>query len=969
MSNCDREIGNTECGERNSSIAADSMNSRYTRISTNSKLNIIHTNCQSAMNKKSEVANLINTQKPHILALTEFGASGEIRDDELGIEGYTIYRKNHSDGSGGPGKGVALYVKNVLNHSAAPGMEGLEFDCANWCIIKLARNKSLLFGVVYRSPNSTNENNQNMLALLQAAAAANCQYLNICGDFNMPLIDWNVGRSLESENAYSSEFIEVVEELSLFQHARNSTRFRGEQNSCLDLILTNEEFMIDEIRELPPIGKSDHICQQWELIVSEAMFRNTSIMRPNFKRARWPDLKNELRDYENEAEDQPSIMFDKFVKMVTDAKSRHIPMCKPRSNQHRLPWMKSPRIKRQRTAQWRSWKKFKQTRSARDYDEYKMERNRLCSMIRTAKMNYEGRLISDMKHNPNLFHGHCRRTLKTKQGVTNVINGSGTLTETEQETADALNSYYQSVFTRDDAALTPEFHQRTEEKIVDVVLTVETIEEQLQGLNPNKAAGPDGVESRLLKECAEEVAPVLQQIFRKSLDESEVPERWKEAEIIPIHKGGSKATMANFRPVALTSVVCKVLERIVCSAILAFLATNHLITQQQHGFVRGRSCQTNILLCMEKWTDIIDSGKSVDVAYFDYAKAFDKVSHRLLLIKLRAYGIDGKLLAWLAAWLNNRKQRVVVGNAKSAWLSVISGTTQGTVLGFLLFLLFINDLPGECAPEDESLIQLLADDTKTFQVISEDANGHARDQKDLQNRVDRIAQWANTWHMEINPGKSKVMHVGKRNPGLPYFINGTEIAPVTTEKDIGFWIRDDLSTTTHVQKARGKALAEISRIRRNFSYIDKRAFCILYNQRIRPHLDYGMTACPPGTVAEAKLLEAVQSKATALVHGLRHRNAEERRKFLGLMTLEQRRERGDMIEVFKILKGQTRIGSTLFWEVGVCKRGAFGEGESNQWKKSMAVFLGACTRLFSSLCRSVSLSVGPLLFCTFLNDF
>ena len=155
------------------------------------------------------------------------------------------------------------------------------------------------------------------------------------------------------------------------------------------------------------------------------------------------------------------------------------------------------------------------------------------------------------------------------------------------------------------------------------------------------------------------------------------------------------------------------------------------------------------------------------------------------------------------------------------------------------------------------------------------------------------------------------MHIGKNNPGLPYCINGTQIAAVTTE-DIGFWVTDDLSTSTHVHKARCKALAEIAQITRNFSYIDKRAFCTLYNQRIRPHLDYGMTACPPGTVAEGKLLESVQSKATAMVQGLRHRNTEERRKVLGLMTLEQRRERGDLIEVFKSLRGFTRIYPAQF---------------------------------------------------------
>ena len=152
-------------------------------------------------------------------------------------------------------------------------------------------------------------------------------------------------------------------------------------------------------------------------------------------------------------------------------------------------------------------------------------------------------------------------------------------------------------------------------------------------------------------------------------------------------------------------------------------------------------------------------------------------------------------------------------------------------------------------------------------------------------------------------------------------MDGLEISSVKLEKDIGFWIRDDLSTTTHVQKARCKALAEICRIRRNFSYIDKRAFCILYNQRVRPHLDYGMAACPPNTCAEAKLMEAVQSKATALVQGMRGKSSEERRKELGLMKLEERRERGDLIEVFKILNGLTRINPREFWEVRDARNG------------------------------------------------
>ena len=166
------------------------------------------------------------------------------------------------------------------------------------------------------------------------------------------------------------------------------------------------------------------------------------------------------------------------------------------------------------------------------------------------------------------------------------------------------------------------------------------MQETLEGLDPNKAAGPDEIDSRTLKECSKELAPLLHQLYRKSMDEAEVPEQWKEANVIPIHKNGSKAIMGNYRPVALTSIICKVFERILCAIIMAYLMLHNLITEQQHGFVRGRSCQTNILLCLERWTEINDNGNSVDVAYFDYAKAFDKVSHRLLLIKLKCFCDD-----------------------------------------------------------------------------------------------------------------------------------------------------------------------------------------------------------------------------------------------------------------------------------------------------------------------------------------
>ena len=884
---------------------------------------MIHTNCQSGMNKRSEINDMVDCRKPHILALTEFGASNNVKDSELGVEGYTLYRGNHSDGNGGPGRGAALYISNLLNHSACPGLDDVAFDCSAWSIVRLTNSKTLLVGVIYRSPNSPEINNQNLLTIMELAKRANCSQLVICGDFNLPSIEWNNWTCLDGETSYASRFLSAAEDWGWCQHVKSSTRFRNDQNSCLDLIFTSEQNMVNEVTELPPLGKSDHVCQQWELVVEEMIYRNTAATRYNFKRADWASVKAGIRQFRFDPDDSPTVMNAKLTECINDLKVKHIPRCRPKSIQYRLPWMRNAGLKAQRSEKWKRWKKFKETGLPRDYDAYKMERNRLNDMTKSAKIKYERCLITDMKANPNLFHGHCRRSLKTKEGVSNVVDAQGNLTKTEDEAASALNEYYQSVFTEDDGStVAPVFTEKTCERLADVTFMEETVEDLLSSRDPNKAAGPDGIESRLLKECATELAPILSDLFQKSMDVGEVPESWKEANIVPIHKTGSKAKMSNFRPVALTSVVSKVCEKILCMTIMAFLTMNNLISQQQHGFVSGRSCQTNILLCLERWTEMLDNGSSVDVAYFDYAKAFDKVSHRLLLVKLKGYGIDGKLLAWLSDYLDKRRQRVVVGNAKSPWLEVVSGTTQGTVLGFLLFLLYINDLPETCSPEDEALIMLLADDTKSFQEISKDSAQQIGNQQDLQRRIDRIAQWAKDWKMEIHPAKSKVLHIGRTNPGFPYRIDGQEISTVALEKDIGFWVSEDLSSMTHVQKAKGKAMAEIARIRRNFSFIDKKAFCILYNQRIRPHLDYGMAACPPSTSAEAKTLEAVQSKATALVLGMRGKNSEERRKLLGLMTLQQRRERGDLIEVYKILNGLTRIDPAAFWEVRTARNGA-----------------------------------------------
>ena len=437
--------------------------------------------------------------------------------------------------------------------------------------------------------------------------------------------------------------------------------------------------------------------------------------------------------------------------------------------------------------------------------------------------------------------------------------------------------------------------------------------------------GSDGLESVIFKTCAEELSYPLYLIFCKSLDTGVVPDLWRKSEICPIHKKGPSNLVENFRPVNLTQIPSKGFESLLKKALTSHLDAQNLFSVEQHGFLKGRSCQSNILECKEEWTRILDEGDWVDVVYFDYKMAFDSVNHHLLIEKLKWYGISGKIIKWMEAFLSNRFQRVKIGNAKSSWRRVLSGTTQGSVIGVILFILYINDLPhkGLNGPtprsQKETKIKLLADDTKAFRRISK--SQPSADADELQKAIDDICEWSEIWQMKIHPDKTKVLHLGNENPKREYGINGKKIAKTDLEKDIGFLMNETLTSSNHVSKNRSRALGEIATIRRSFDYLDENTFKLLYNQKIRPHLEWGSIATPPDSRAEATTLERVQSKATHLLKNLGHLSAEERRKRLNLFALDHRRVRGDLLEVYKITKGLTRINHNQFWEITASRNG------------------------------------------------
>ena len=314
------------------------------------------------------------------------------------------------------------------------------------------------------------------------------------------------------------------------------------------------------------------------------------------------------------------------------------------------------------------------------------------------------------------------------------------------------------------------------------------------------------------------------------------PNEWKNANVTPIHKKGDRTDPSNYRPVSLTSQVCKVLESIIVDKITEHLTKNNLLNDAQHGFREGRSCLTNLLETLEQWTEIIDEGDAIDVAYLNFRKAFDLVSHEHLIYKLSKYGIKGKLLEWIKDFLKDRTQRVVIRGTASSPRKVTSGVPQGSVLGPLLFLIFINDLPLGLL----SALSLFADDSKLFSRIvkskkkgkKSNINGSAI----LQNDLNAVLEWANKWRMEFNVDKCKIMHLGHNNPKTTYSMGGSNLEETEEERDLGVLIDNKLDFGKHIRTIVGKANRVLGMIRVSFSCLNIPMMYNLYTSPVRPLL-------------------------------------------------------------------------------------------------------------------------------------
>jgi len=842
---------------------------------------VVLLNARSLRNKMPQFRAWVAASSYSAIAITETWLdTGRDFLGEYHLPGYAMFSKERVGRRGG---GVLLYVRTHLSAIEVRTESPHEFVGADL----RGCNPSLRIVVAYRPPHLSRESDESLYRDLARVVQDGATVL--VGDFNCH-VDWEQGRA----GAEGMRLVDFANDCFLTQVVREPTRGRN----TLDLVFASEEELVRQVEIGPALDGSDHEVVAFEVVVRPDAERIRSGVRLNLRLANFGRFVRELE----EADIQPGASVEEewmeLRERYLDIQSRCIPAKRVGGSQKRNPTWFSRELAAAIGERKRLYRAFRADPSPEPERALTQQRRLVKRMTRQAKAEEERRVALTCKDNPKEFYAFVNRH-KAGRSLGPLKTATGDVLTEEGEMAEEFNSYFASVFTVEDVrAPAPVVVYEGAERLEEVGISLEEVRACLEQLNPHKAPGPDGFLPKVMREVASGLAPHLSRVFRRSLETGEVPTDWRRADVVPIPKKGPEDTAGNFRPVSLTSVPGKVLESVLKTRIARHLEENGLLLNSQHGFRSGRSCLTNLLEFYHAMFQEYDRSGAVDVVFLDFQKAFDKVPHRRLMAKVRALGIGGQVARWIEEWLAGRRQRVVVRGTSSEWCDVTSGVPQGSVLGPLLFVIYINDI-------DSGLLTRMskfADDTK----LGVDAANEAEVEQ-LRRDLGRLGEWSEKWQMPFNTGKCSVVHVGVANPRTQYRLCGELISPKLSELDLGVVVNSEFKFGEQCIAAEKKAQKVLGYVKRLFVHRDRRTVMTLYKTLVRPILEYAVQFWSPTYRVDVDRLERVQRRATKLVPELRNFGYERRCRELDLLTLEQRRLRGQLIETFKIVRGHSTL--------------------------------------------------------------
>ena len=798
----------------------------------------------------------------------------------LGLNGFSVFRADRSNGND-PHGGVLVAIRTFLNpiayaHNTENEVLFVEID---------VNGNKLKIVTVYRSTSMTSYQNQTFVDFLRGKLQFESRFI-LVGDLNYPRIDW---QNLVSDCPRERLFLDFVNENCLHQHVSEPTR----GGNILDLICCTEPDLVSQVFVGEQFSTSDHSYVTCKLNI----FRPKRDKRafPNFYRADWETIRLYLSciDWDQIFLNcEVNSMYEIFVLKIRHAVDNFIPLSVPIDKTAR--WENST-IKRMVAKKRRKWSLYQRNPSRRQKRQYNRYAKYVKRQVHFIKSDYEKKLFRNRNSSQKSFYSYVDRvTGSKKQTDIHQLKVGGVTFSSSYQKALALSDQYRSVYTIENDLIPPSEQKMPPDSFSDLQITETDIFEAIRKMNAGGAPGPDCIYPKFIKEMSCFLIKPIMSIFRKSLQTGQVPKLWRSGIIVPIYKNNRKPEdPSSYRPVCLTSVVCKLFERIIHKYLIIYLRVNEIISSSQHAFLTGKSTATNLIDCLNDWTKLIDARKPVDILYLDLAKAFDSVSHEKMLHKLIKIGIGSNVLQWIKSFLTEREHCVRVGSSLSPYETVISGIPQGTIIGPTLFILYINDV---AELNLSSSLKLYADDVKIYREVSS-----ADEADQLQSDLESVAVFFTDWQLTLNIDKCETIHLGSNNMQRLYEWNNSQIPTQNSCRDLGIKISDNSKFSDHCNQVVQRAYYRLRQFRLSFSCKEVDFKVHMYSTFIRPLLEYNTVVWSPYLLRDIDKVEKVQRFFTRLLPGLGEMSYSDRLRVLNLQSLEMRRIINDLIFVYKLL--------------------------------------------------------------------
>ena len=827
---------------------------------------------------------------PDVIAVQETWLNNTHSNDDLKIPGYTIVR---SDRSGQIGGGVAMYLSDRVGWSIPniPSIVGIEYMCID-CQVN---NLTFRICNIYRpeSPISWLDKFNTLLDLVTESK----HNLIIVGDLNIDFLNPVASRPLSN----------LLNRYDLTQHVDLPTRSTDNTSKCIDIFVTKNtnRIRLSSIKLLSPISDHSQIHAHLGLRRKETCIEKTKWL---FNNCDYNALNLAIQNENWSMINDPDLTIDQiseaFMAKLNSLFADFIPIKKFYLRPHDMVWM-NPNIRREQRKRDRLHKKAKLRNTPQTWSDYRSQRNLVTSLIRKAKREHDSSVFDRLNALDSSDSGWwkiVKSTFGSDRGsipALEFFDGNEKVFASDNQTkANLLNNIFTAVSDiNDDENVFPAQFPRTEARLPDICITSNDVTEIINSLPDNKAPGPDSVNSFVLKRIAESIAPVLCDLFNRSLNDSIFPAIWKFANVAPIYKKGSKSDPNNYRPVSMTSILSKVFEKVVLKYLMPYLLDNNLISKHQSGFIPKHSTANQLIEICDDVTNNLKNHLATTIVFADISRAFDKLSPKGLYCKLNQYGLPVKLRKWIYNFLTNRQQRTCVGGIYSDWRELKGGVAQGSVMGPIAFLLMINDLPDSILNKTH----IFADDTSILF-----SHSPRIDITDIINSdLDRLQHWAETWKLELNPSKTKFMTISfSKDSVIPRPVSkGQLIEHVSCHKHLGVYLNDDMNWQDHLDHVTAQASKRIGVLRSLKFRLSRTSLRTIYISHIRSKLEYCDVVwdglCDGG---QSMALEKLQRDAIRIFTGLTlFCKSEYLYLESGLDTLKERRKQHRLVLLYKIL--------------------------------------------------------------------